>query len=64
MVVVHALPGRRETLLRPGLMLPYDKGALAHVHAHAHAHALAPPSSNSPFPYPFSLFSSHILSPP
>ena len=24
------------------MMLPYDKGALAHVHVHAHAYALAP----------------------
>ena len=45
MPVVHAFPGRWETLLRPGpwpMMLPYGKNALAHVHAHAHAHTLAP----------------------
>ena len=68
MAVVHALPGRRETLLRPGLMLPYDKGALAHVqahaHAHAHAHALAPLLLQLPLPLPLlSLLISHSIAP-
>ena len=55
MAVVHALPGRRETLLRPGLMLPYDKDALSHVHAHTHT--LAPLLLQLPLPLPHSLSS-------
>ena len=62
MAVVHALPGRWETLLRPGLMIPYDKGALAHVHARAHA--LAPLLLQLPLPLPLlSLLISHSIAP-